>query len=138
MFEQQMIVASVEDMWCAFHHITSPINLSIGASYRIFQHGIFPAWEDPANEFGGRILLNFSSEEDSKVLDDVWVYALAYSIGGNSSNVPMNGVVVSNKKRGKRIEFWLKETPGPVEMVKSLVLCTLCTPGYSHVRCYLP
>merc|ERR1712202_98303 len=51
-------VTTVEDFWSLYNHIEVASRLPPGSDYSMFKEGIFPDWEDPRNQPGGRWMIN--------------------------------------------------------------------------------
>ena len=51
-------VTTVEDFWSLYNHIEVASRLPPGSDYSLFKEGIFPDWEDPRNQPGGRWMIN--------------------------------------------------------------------------------
>ena len=72
-------VSTVEDFWSLSNRLEVPSELPEGASYSIFKEGIFPGWEDPRNQDGGRWIISLNS--NSKFLDTQWLEIVLFLIG---------------------------------------------------------
>jgi translation initiation factor 4E len=44
----------VEQFWRIYDHLKRPNDFRHTTEYHLFKDGIFPAWEDPANQAGGK------------------------------------------------------------------------------------
>merc|ERR1712048_80805 len=81
-----------------------------GASYSIFKEGIFPGWEDPRNQDGGRWIISLNS--NSKFLDTKWLEIVLFLIGEHADQHAhqINGAVVCIRQRGyAKLEVWLAD-----------------------------
>lgn len=96
--------SSVEDFWCLFNNLVKPSRLAVGGNYHLFKDGIMPAWEDPANENGGKWVLELPRTDNS--LNKVWMYTVLAMIGENfpESN-EICGAVVSLRPKKKSVGF---------------------------------
>ena len=72
-------VNTVEDFWSLYNRLEVSSELPEGASYSIFKEGIFPGWEDPRNQDGGRWIISLNS--NSKFLDTQWLEIVLFLIG---------------------------------------------------------
>eukprot|EP00695_Tsukubamonas_globosa_P000377 TRINITY_DN1277_c0_g1_i1.p1 TRINITY_DN1277_c0_g1~~TRINITY_DN1277_c0_g1_i1.p1 ORF type:complete len:184 (+),score=29.26 TRINITY_DN1277_c0_g1_i1:76-552(+) len=72
-------VSSVEEFWSYYLHMKKPSALESGSTYHFFKSNIKPMWEDPANEKGGRLMVNFS--KDAQRCDAYWEKLLLAMIG---------------------------------------------------------
>merc|ERR1712087_425163 len=97
--------SSVEDFWCLFNNLVKPSRLAVGGNYHLFKDGIMPAWEDPANENGGKWVLELPRTDNS--LNKVWMYTVLAMIGENfpDSN-EICGAVVSLRPKKNRSALW--------------------------------
>ena len=76
-----MTVSTVEDFWSLYNRLQTPSTLPAGADYSIFKEGIFPDWEDPRNEVGGRWIISLCKESKNKFLDTYWLELMLFLIG---------------------------------------------------------
>ena len=60
----------IEDFWSTFNNIQPPSLLAKNANYHFFKKGIYPLWEDEANQEGGKWILTI--RDDPRFLDQVW------------------------------------------------------------------
>lgn len=99
--------SSVEDFWCLFNNLVKPSRLAVGGNYHLFKDGIMPAWEDPANENGGKWVLELPRTDNS--LNKVWMYTVLAMIGENfpDSN-EICGAVVSLRPKKNRLALWTR------------------------------
>jgi len=99
--------SSVEDFWCLFNNLVKPSRLAVGGNYHLFKDGIMPAWEDPANENGGKWVLELARTDNS--LNKVWMYTVLAMIGENfpDSN-EICGAVVSLRPKKNRLALWTR------------------------------
>ena len=74
-------VTTVEDFWSLYNHIEVASRLPPGADYSLFKEGIFPDWEDPRNQDGGRWILSLDKRQKEKYLDSYWLEIIFYLIG---------------------------------------------------------
>ena len=74
-------VTTVEDFWSLYNHIEVASRLPPGADYSLFKEGIFPDWEDPRNQEGGRWILSLDKRQKEKYLDSYWLEIIFYLIG---------------------------------------------------------
>ncbi|KAK0394926.1 hypothetical protein QR680_001013 [Steinernema hermaphroditum] len=110
-------IASVEDFWRAVRAVHFPAALKRNEGYFLFKTGIKPMWEDPINQGGGRILLEFPnrrlSEDDARVnkrLDDAWKNLMMALVGEQFSDMVSKyicGAAVGRKKKSDKISLWL-------------------------------
>ena len=76
-----MTVTTVEDFWSLYNHIEVASKLPTGADYSLFKEGIFPDWEDPRNQDGGRWIINLDRKHREGLLDTYWLEVLFFLIG---------------------------------------------------------
>ena len=74
-------VTTVEDFWSLYNHIEVASKLPTGADYSLFKEGIFPDWEDPRNQDGGRWIINLDRKHREGILDTYWLEVLFFLIG---------------------------------------------------------
>ena len=74
-------VTTVEDFWALYNHIEVASRLPAGADYSLFKEGIFPDWEDPRNQDGGRWILSLDKRQKEKFLDSYWLEIVFFLIG---------------------------------------------------------
>lgn len=69
---------TVEDFWSLNSHIVVPSELGEGNDYSLFKGNIRPMWEDKANKYGGRWILNFNRAQRRSDLDDMWLDTVSF------------------------------------------------------------
>ena len=75
-------VTTVEDFWSLYNHIEVASRLPPGADYSLFKEGIFPDWEDPRNQEGGRWIISLDKrQEREEHLDSYWLEIIFFLIG---------------------------------------------------------
>ena len=74
-------VTTVEDFWALYNHIEVASRLPPGSDYSLFKEGIFPDWEDPRNQPGGRWMINVDKRQRAECLDTYWLEILFFLIG---------------------------------------------------------
>ena len=74
-------VTTVEDFWSLYNHIEVASKLPAGADYSIFKEGIFPDWEDPRNQDGGRWIISLDKKFKQELLDTYWLEIIFFLIG---------------------------------------------------------
>ena len=74
-------VTTVEDFWSLYNHIEVASRLPPGSDYSLFKEGIFPDWEDPRNQPGGRWMINVDKRQRADCLDTYWLEILFFLIG---------------------------------------------------------
>ena len=74
-------VTTVEDFWSLYNHIEVASKLPAGADYSIFKEGIFPDWEDPRNQDGGRWIISLDKKYKQELLDTYWLEIIFFLIG---------------------------------------------------------
>ncbi|GAA5988943.1 hypothetical protein JCM10908_006239 [Rhodotorula pacifica] len=72
---------SVEHFWGLYNNIVPPSNLGAGSNYYLFKQGIKPAWEDAANEKGGKWSVQLPRGKYSDQIDQYWLYTMLAAIG---------------------------------------------------------
>lgn len=104
-------VTTVEDFWSLYNHIEVASRLPPGADYSLFKEGIFPDWEDPRNQDGGRWILSLDKRQKEKYLDSYWLEIIFYLIGehGDQDAFQVNGAVVNVRQRTDKIAVWLAD-----------------------------
>ncbi|CAG8692284.1 14801_t:CDS:2, partial [Racocetra fulgida] len=51
--------------------------LSAGSNYHLFKKGIKPMWEDPANEQGGKWVIQFPRNKTGEEINTLWLYTVS-------------------------------------------------------------
>ena len=75
-------VTTVEDFWSLYNHIEVASRLPPGTDYSLFKEGIFPDWEDPRNQEGGRWIISLDKrQEREEHLDSYWLEIIFFLIG---------------------------------------------------------
>ncbi len=79
------------------------------SNYSLFREGIRPAWEDSANENGGKWVFTVSNK-DLPSLDDKWMNLVLSLIGETIDDGDcVTGIVVSLRKVGSKIAIWTRD-----------------------------
>jgi len=105
-------VTTVEDFWALYNHIEVASRLPAGADYSLFKEGIFPDWEDPRNQDGGRWIITLDKRQKEKVLDSYWLEIVFFLIGehGDQDAFQVNGAVVNVRQRTDKLAVWLADS----------------------------
>jgi translation initiation factor 4E len=104
-------VTTVEDFWSLYNHIEVASRLPPGADYSLFKEGIFPDWEDPRNQEGGRWIITLDKRQQEKHLDSYWLEIIFFLIGehGDHDAFQVNGAVVNIRGRTDKLAVWLAD-----------------------------
>ncbi|XP_016933588.1 eukaryotic translation initiation factor 4E1 [Drosophila suzukii] len=96
----------VEDFWSLYNHIKPPSEIRIGSDYSLFKKGIQPMWEDDANKYGGRWVINMG--RGSKLeLDKLWLDVLLILIGEAFEHTEeVCGAVINLRGKSNKISIW--------------------------------
>jgi len=107
-----LTVATVEDFWSLYNHVSLASNLPLGSDYSFFKEGIFPDWEDEKNGSGGRWIINSDRQQRVDVLDTHWLEILIFMIGEQAEvhASKVNGAVVNLRAKGDKLGVWLADT----------------------------
>jgi len=107
-----LTVATVEDFWSLYNHVSLASNLPPGSDYSFFKEGIFPDWEDEKNGPGGRWMINSDRQQRGDVLDTHWLEILIFLIGEQAEvhASKVNGAVVNLRAKGDKLGVWLADT----------------------------
>jgi len=105
-------VTTVEDFWSLYNHIESASRLPHGSDYSLFKEGIFPDWEDPRNQQGGRWMINVDKKTRGQFLDTYWLEILFFLIGEHADYYAhqVNGAVVNIRAKGDKLAVWLADS----------------------------
>ncbi|XP_037720548.1 eukaryotic translation initiation factor 4E1 [Drosophila subpulchrella] len=96
----------VEDFWSLYNHIKPPSEIRVGSDYSLFKKGIQPMWEDDANKYGGRWVINMG--RGSKLeLDKLWLDVLLILIGEAFEHTEeVCGAVINLRGKSNKISIW--------------------------------
>ncbi|KAH8242100.1 hypothetical protein KR026_002169 [Drosophila bipectinata] len=96
----------VEDFWSLYNHIKPPSDIMIGSDYSLFKKGIQPMWEDEANKFGGRWVINMGRGPKWDV-DRTWLDVLLILIGeAFDHGEEVCGAVINLRGKSNKISIW--------------------------------
>ncbi|KAJ1645361.1 eukaryotic translation initiation factor 4E [Dispira simplex] len=99
--------ATVEDFWGMHNNITRASDLPFGSNYHLFKEGIKPMWEDPANERGGKWVVQLPRKQDEA--NKCWLYSMLALIGESFNNEDdICGLVFSCRRNVYRISLWTR------------------------------
>lgn len=133
-------VTTVEDFWSLYNHIEVASRLPAGADYSLFKEGIFPDWEDPRNQDGGRWMINLDRRHKQQFLDTCWLEIIFFLIGEHADQhaYQVNGAVVNIRARADKLAVWLADASQSESIVaigkmlkERLGLDTVTTMGFN-------
>lgn len=102
---------TVEDFWALFNNILEPSRLDIGSAYHLFKEGIMPKWEDPANDKGGKWVMQNSASRRGPQFDAVWINTVLTVIGEGfeaDQSDDICGIVCNIRRANDKISIWTK------------------------------
>jgi len=113
-------VTTVEDFWSLYNHIEVASRLPPGSDYSLFKEGIFPDWEDPRNQAGGRWMINVDKRQRNEFLDTYWLEILFFLIGEHADlhAHQVNGAVVNLRAKGDKLAVWLADASQPDSILR--------------------
>jgi len=113
-------VTTVEDFWSLYNHIEVASRLPPGSDYSLFKEGIFPDWEDPRNQPGGRWMINVDKRQRAEFLDTYWLEILFFLIGEHADQHAhqVNGAVVNVRGKGDKLAVWLADASQPDSILR--------------------
>lgn len=109
-------VESMDDFWTVYHHLGPASKIPPGCDYSLFKEGIIPAWEDQANERGGRWIIHIQAfkmknREAVKNLDEMWKETLMFLINELwMTRDLVTGACISQRRGQFKIAVWLKDS----------------------------
>jgi len=108
-------VTTVEDFWSLYNHIEVASKLPTGSDYSLFKEGIFPDWEDPRNQDGGRWIISLDKTAKQGLLDTYWLEIIFFLIGEHADQhaFQVNGAVVNVRMRTDKLAVWLSDASQP-------------------------
>lgn len=107
--------SSVIEFWRWMKALPTPRALPLGTNLHIFQSGVKPTWEDPANARGGRWISSMDGSHDDKALEE-----LCMALVGETLDMPsfeITGVVLARRKAYTRISLWLRDSSKEAEVM---------------------
>eukprot|EP01120_Amphizonella_sp_Union-15-10_P007794 TRINITY_DN2676_c0_g2_i1.p1 TRINITY_DN2676_c0_g2~~TRINITY_DN2676_c0_g2_i1.p1 ORF type:complete len:263 (+),score=42.16 TRINITY_DN2676_c0_g2_i1:87-875(+) len=105
-----MTFGTVEDFWRLWNNLRPVHLLKEGSNFHLFKEGIEPAWEDPANEKGGKWLVSLPQKHRAAYLSQFWLYVVLACVGEAFECDEVCGVVVSVRAPNDRIALWTKDS----------------------------
>ena len=124
--------STVEEFWSVYQHILRPDKVNPRTCYHLFQEGIEPMWEDPANKEGGRWYAWFQKGYSNRLWEDL----LLAIIGNQFEKGDMiTGIEVRTRVKGDTISVWTKNSADEEEKesVKQDFLKALNAPEGLHL-----
>merc|ERR1711916_227252 len=83
------------------------VRARISANYHLFLKGVKPAWEDPANENGGKWVITLQRGKSNKTIDSLWMYTMMSIVGESFEHSDeICGAVCSARKKHDRVAVW--------------------------------
>jgi len=112
-------VTTVEDFWSLYNRIEVASRLPPGSDYSFFKEGIFPDWEDPRNQKGGRwILQNLNMD----FLDTYWLEIIFFMIGQaageDADQITGAAVNIRMKPTKNKLAVWMTNASNPDSVVR--------------------
>eukprot|EP00658_Telonema_sp_P-2_P044068 TRINITY_DN31937_c0_g1_i1.p1 TRINITY_DN31937_c0_g1~~TRINITY_DN31937_c0_g1_i1.p1 ORF type:complete len:190 (-),score=43.81 TRINITY_DN31937_c0_g1_i1:364-933(-) len=99
---------SVSRFWQLYNHLKKPDQVELNSNYHLFKEGIKPMWEDPANEKGGKWVLNLRNQ-DKHMISHYWENLVLGLIGESiDMGDEITGAVVARRRAGDRIAIWTR------------------------------
>ena len=105
---------SVESFWSVYSHMKRASKLPVGCDVHMFESGIRPMWEDPANKAGGKWLIRLKKG----VLQILWERLIVSIIAGDFRAVGLSpdeitGCVASLRHGEDVISIWNRTSSNP-------------------------
>jgi len=112
-------VTTVEDFWALYNHIEVASKLPIGSDYSLFKEGIFPDWEDPRNQDGGRWIISLD-KRNKQILDTHWLETIFFLIGEHADQhaYQVNGAVINIRMKADKLAVWLADASQSESVLK--------------------
>ncbi|ODV90609.1 hypothetical protein CANCADRAFT_19510, partial [Tortispora caseinolytica NRRL Y-17796] len=102
---------TVEAFWGMYNNIIPVSDLPLRADYGLFEKGVRPEWEHPANSKGAKWTVQFKGRTD--YLNEKWLNVLLALIGETldaEESSEITGVVFNCRKAGNRFAVWTRST----------------------------
>ena len=120
-------VSNINEFWDVFQHLRKPSLCETGSDYHIFKKGIYPMWEDNANENGGKLSILLTHKYSNIIWEEV---AFMFSKGLLPYYKNINGVVLSVRPKYTVLSFWIKcEDFSTVENIRNELTIILQAPS---------
>ncbi|GLH00560.1 hypothetical protein R5R35_000014 [Gryllus longicercus] len=99
---------TIEDFWSLYNYTKFPSELKQGCDYSLFKYGIRPMWEDQANRWGGRWIINLDRPFRDFDVDKLWLEVLLCLIGESFDDYAdeICGAVVNVRPQKDKIGLW--------------------------------
>lgn len=109
-------VATAEQFWAVYRHLSRPSTLSPVSDYHLFKKGVRPIWEDEENRKGGKWIVRLKKG----VADRYWESLLLALIGDQfgEAGEEICGVVVSVRNGEDIISIWTSTSEGKVLRIR--------------------
>jgi len=76
------------------------------SNLHLFKEGVFPSWEDPRNEKGGKWVME-QQRNDDEPIDQAWLNSILAMISETyEDSEDVNGCVISLRPKKNRISLW--------------------------------
>jgi len=112
-------VTTVEDFWSLYNRIEVASRLPPGSDYSFFKEGIFPDWEDPKNQKGGRWIIQNVNVD---YLDTCWLEIIFFMIGEVAGDVAdqITGAAVNirMKPSKNKMAVWVSDASDPNSVIR--------------------
>lgn len=109
-------VATAEQFWAVYYHLSRPSALSPVSDYHLFKKGIRPIWEDDENRKGGKWVVRLKKG----VADRYWEKLMLALIGDQFGDAgeEICGAVVSVRNGEDIISIWTATSEGKVLKIR--------------------
>lgn len=98
--------ADIETMWRWMNNIRTPSKTPVDSNLYIFEDGVQPTWEDPANAVGGRWLVSLHGDD----ADDAWMSLYLLLMGETlDPDAQVCGIVAAHRRNYIRLSIWTRD-----------------------------
>jgi translation initiation factor 4E len=98
--------ADIETMWRWMNNVRIPSKTPVDSNIYIFEDGIQPTWEDPANAMGGRWLVSLRGDD----ADDAWMTLYLMLVGETlDPDTQICGIIAAHRRNYIRLSIWTRD-----------------------------
>ncbi len=123
--------STIETMWQWMNNIREPSKTPIDANLYIFEDGVSPTWEDPANVNGGRWLVSIRDGTADAAWQTLYLMLAGETLDADEQVV---GIIAAHRRNYIRLSVWTKDktNDGAVLAVGALAKEALALPTFEY------
>jgi translation initiation factor 4E len=101
---------AIESMWKCLNNLPKPDEIVDDGNIYIFQDGITPTWEDPANKDGGRWMFSIPVGDLSvaNIWQNLYLNLFGELLEPSNKTFEISGIILARRRNYTRFSIWTK------------------------------